>query len=464
MAFDPVLSEIRFGTGLSPVIPAPHSVAQMLDRLSGPDRIAAKLPVEPFPDFQSRMIEAREKGRAYRQNKNAPNAEDLRKAFSHVKQAARRAQGQWLMQTVARRSHTDDGFRERLAAFWADHFTVIGKGGVMRRVAMPVTESFIRPHLMGHFADLLMAGVTNPGMVNYLDQQFSVGPNAPARAKMPTNRGLNENLAREVLELHTLGVNGPYSQKDVRQLAELLTGLGIDADGGQVFRPNWAEPGPETVLGRSYGGDPAALTDIRAVMDDLARHPATARHLSHKLAVHFLGDTPDPAVLTAMEAAWRDTDGHLLSVYRAMLEHPAAWVPARSNVKLPFDFISSACRALALRADPIRGQPNDVEQRIKRLFLQPLNRMGQPWESPLGPDGWPEEDSAWITPQGLATRMEWALQAPRALLKELPDPREFALHALGPDVPESVRFAARAAENRTEGVALVLISPAFQRR
>ncbi|THD76411.1 DUF1800 domain-containing protein [Thalassobius vesicularis] len=464
MAFDPKLAEIRFGTGLARRILGPDSVDQMLERLTGPDLIARDYPIETFPAFQKRIIEARETGKAYRQAKNAANAPELAKIHDRVKQDARRAQSYWMLQVLGRRSYTQDGFRERLIAFWTDHFTVIGKGAVMRRVAQPVAETFLRPNMTGHYADLLIAGVTNPGMVNYLDQQFSVGPNAPARAKMPPARGLNENLAREVLELHTLGVDAPYTQKDVRELAELLTGLGIDADGAQVFRENWAEPGSEMVLSQTYGGDPARMDHIRSVLTDLAVHPATARHLSRKLAVHFLGDRPDPAVVEAMERTWRDTRGHLLSVYRAMLTHPNAWTPERVNVKPPFDFISSALRVFAADPKPFKGKPNDVEQRIRKHFLNPLQRMGQPWELPIGPDGWPEQDDAWVTPQGLATRMEWALETPQVLLKGLPDPREFVEMALGPNPPESVRFAAKAAESRAEGIALVLISPAFQRR
>lgn len=464
MDIDPYLSEIRFGTGLSPMHDGPHTVQEMLNRLIAPDQAAADFPIETFAQFQTRVIDAREKRRAMRKNKDPQKVKELKKAFSRVKRDARRARADWLMQTIARRSHTNDGFRERLLGFWTDHFTVIGKGSVMRRVALPVAETFIRPNMTGPFAKLLIEGVTSPGMVNYLDQQYSIGPNAPARDKANDKRGLNENLAREVLELHTLGAGGPYTQDDVRQLAELLTGLGIQSDGGRIFRPKRAEPGPETVLGRSYGGDPAELAHIHQVLEDLARHPVTARHICTKLAVHFLGDAPDPDAIARMTAAWLDTDGHLLSVYQAMLTHPAAWEPQRQNVKLPFDFMSSALRALALRPDPIRGKANDVEQRIKKHFMDPLRRMGQPWGDPLGPDGWPEEDEAWITPQGLATRMEWALRVPQALLPELPDPRQFVTDALGPTPPEPVRFAARAAENKAEGIALVLISPAFQRR
>ncbi|WP_319825635.1 DUF1800 domain-containing protein [Thalassovita sp.] len=463
MAFDPITAEIRFGTGLSPLVAPPGSVAAMLDALTGPDMIAARFPIPSYEEFRTHIVAVQRTGKAFRDDKTGPDAAALRKAYDRAKQAARRDQSRWMMQVLARRSHTADGFRERLAAFWGDHFTVRGKGAAMRRAGAVHVESYVRPHVAGRFADLLIAAATSPVMVNYLDQQFSVGPNAPARARMPATRGLNENLAREVLELHTLGVDGPYSQDDVRQLAELLTGLAIGPGGVPEFRDDWAEPGAETVLGRSYGGGAAALADIQAALSDLVVHPATARHLSWKLAVHFIADDPDPSLVQAMQDAWLATGGDLLPVYRAMLDHPAAWAPERRNVKPPFDFFSSALRALAVDPEPIRGKPNDVEQRIRKLFLIPLTRMGQRWDEPGGPDGWPEEDEAWITPQGLAARLEWALQVPR-VLTDLPDPREFALQALGPAAPETVRFAARAAESRHEGIALVLISPAFQRR
>ncbi|MGH1356769.1 MAG: DUF1800 domain-containing protein [Thalassovita sp.] len=468
MVFDPNLADIRFGTGLSPSIASPSSVDQMLARLAGPDLIARTYPIETYDQLRDRMMQARTLRKARNRAKTEAEREKLHKQFRHVIRDARRGQAHWLVQNLARRSYTQDGFRERLAGFWSDHFTVRGKGGVLRRSALPNTESFVRPFLNGPFSDLLIAAATSPVMLNFLDQMYSVGPAAAIQTKAKANgnvRGLNENLAREILELHTLGVNGPYSQTDVRQLAELLTGLSLSKDFEGDFKPNWAEPGAETVLGTNYGGDPAELADIHQVLTDLSVHPATARHLSQKLATHFIADTPSDGMVRAMTDAWLDTGGELAQVYRAMLSHPAAWSAQRANVKPPFDFISSAMRALAVPGTPFKGKDNDVEQRIKRHFIQPLRRMGQTFEQPQGPDGWPEEDTFWITPQGIAARMEWAMQTPNALKrKDLPDPRDFVEIALGPDAPDAVRFAAGAAENRQEGIALVLISPAFQRR
>ncbi len=178
------------------------------------------------------------------------------------------------------------GFRERLVAFWTDHFTVAANGPVLSALVPDLVENAIRPHVGGRFGDMLEAVTLHPAMLIYLNQVQSAGPNSVAGKRR--GKGLNENLAREVLELHTLGVGAGYTQDDVRQLAELLTGLSVDKS-GFTFRSRIAEPGAEVVLGKRYGGGEASLGDIRAVLADIAVHPDTARHLARKLIVHFVG-------------------------------------------------------------------------------------------------------------------------------------------------------------------------------
>ncbi|MGD9864420.1 MAG: DUF1800 family protein, partial [Pseudodonghicola sp.] len=247
----------------------------------------------------------------------------------------------------------------------------------------------------------------------------------------------------------------------VRQLAALFPGMGIGPEGQFEFRPGRAEPGAETVLGRRSGGDPARLEAIGQALQDLALHPATARHIAWKLAVHFVSDTPDPALVDHIAGRYAATGGDLRAVYAALLEHPAAWDGAAGNVKPGFDFLASACRALAVAPEVLGQMP---ARRLNALVMTPLRQMGQGWQRPNGPNGWPEEDAAWVTPQGLSARVRWAMAAPRRLCSELPDPRQFVTDALGPTAPEPVRFAARAAETRADAVGLVLASPAFQRR
>ena len=459
--FDPVLAEMRFGSGLSPVVAPPASTAQMLDRLAGPDHAAGRFPVETFSQYLERINRVQDAWKVRQQERGSEAAGFARKAVNMEKKAARTDRLFWLGQQMLRRTWTEDALRERLVGFWADHFTAQGKAGLLRWSATPYVEEAIRPHVTGRFADLLVAATTSPLMLHYLDQYRSYGPNSARAAQRGGRDGLNENLAREVLELHTLGVGAPYDQGDVTALALLFTGLSYQPEQGFVFRKAMAEPGVHEVLGVSYGGPQARLQDIVAALHDLARHPATARHIAGKLAVHFVADEPPAALVADLEARFIATDGDLMQVTAALLEHPEAWGVDLRNVKPPFDFLASVARALAVPPDRFDGLN---ERALARMLRVPVQEMGQPWESPSGPDGWPEADTHWITPQGLAARLRWAIAWPALVMADLPDPRDFVTVALGDRVPEPVRFAAMATENRAEGMGLILASPAFQRR
>ncbi|WP_101067788.1 DUF1800 domain-containing protein, partial [Roseovarius salinarum] len=398
--------------------------------------------------------------RAARRAATEGDREAARRDARRRKRGLRRDAARWAGQMLLRRALGEDGLRERLTAFWADHFTAVGKGALMRELHTPHVEQAVRPHVAGRFSEMVRAVATQPMMLRYLDQHRSVGPNSRAAERNRRLGGLNENLAREMLELHTLGPAGPYDQADVRELAELLTGLTFNARDGFVFRADRAEPGAETVLGVSYGGRGGRLSDIHAALDDLATHPATARHIAKKLAVHFVSDAPAPDLVAHMAARFAAADGDLAQVYAAMLEHPAAWDPVARNVKAPVDFVGSALRAL----DIVPGHlPRDRPGEMRDTLLTPLALMGQEWARPLAPDGWPEDDAAWITPQRLAARLQWAMSAPFLLRKVLPDPRDFVHVALGARAPNDVIAAARASESRAEGIGVVLASPAFQR-
>ncbi len=460
MSFDPVRAEIRFGCGLSQGLPQPGSAAEMLDRLSAPDSMAEKFPIPGFEVTAGYRRDWRRARKLARKSKTESEREAAKERVSEIRREATIQAALWLGQTMSRRIFTADGFRERLVSFWADHFTATGRDAITRYGHAPYAEDAIRPHVNGRFADMLRAAATHPFMLAYLDQNISVGPNSKAAEKRKKSGGLNENLAREMLELHTLGVDGPYTQQDVRQLAELLTGLTVDDEGAFAFRPRFAEPGAETVLGAAYGGASAQLDDVLSVLDDLARHPATARHVARKLATHFVSDRPDPDLIETMTVRFRDTDGDLSSVYEAMLSHPAAWLVEVGNVKQPMDFICSSLRAMNLRP---RHIPSKRARKMRDMFATPMILMGQEWGRAQGPDGWPEADENWITPQRLAARMQWAMTVPFLIRRLLPDPREFAHAALGGTLPETVRFAASSAESRAEGIGVVLSSPAFQR-
>ncbi|MEP1588526.1 MAG: DUF1800 domain-containing protein [Tateyamaria sp.] len=460
--FDPILAEIRFGYGLSPRIAAPRNAALVLSGLSAPDDMVARFPTEPFNVFRERMVAAQAANTVRRKSRGTEQAQQARKNRNLINADARRAWMGWIGQTLLRRTYSETPFRERLIAFWADHFTATGKRGVIRRATTPYVDDAIRPFITGRFADLLQAAVMHPVMLDYLDQTKSIGPNSDlaGRRSKKKGSGLNENLAREVLELHTLGVDGPYTQTDVTQLAEMFTGMTFQAKNGYKFRKDFVEPGEETVLGETY---PDAYNDrpVRAVLEDLAAHPATARHVAWKLAVHFTTDAPDDTLVDALENAYLAHDGALLPLYETLLDHPSAWAPDLVNFKPPIDFMSSAFRALALESDAIAGVKAGS---IRQFITGPLITMGQAWESPGGPDGWSEDDPDWITPQGLAARVTWAMNVPNVFMGTLPDPRGFVDTALGAYADDVVRFAAASAESKPEAIGLVLMSPAFQRR
>ena len=250
MRFDPELADIRFGCGLSPVIAPPASMSDMLSRLAGPDIAATRHPIEGFDAYRKHvktfhLLRRREKKASESDRKAA------RKQFNDAKRNLRQQSMTGLGQSLLRRALTMDGFRERLVTFWADHFTAAGRPVALRYAQMAYIEDAIRPHISGDFRQMLRAATTHPLMLTYLDQNVSVGPNSKAAQKARKPKGLNENLARELMELHTLGVEGPYTQTDVRQLAQLLAGLTFSWKRGFSFNLGWSEPGPDTILGKT---------------------------------------------------------------------------------------------------------------------------------------------------------------------------------------------------------------------
>ncbi|QYK43641.1 MAG: DUF1800 domain-containing protein [Paracoccaceae bacterium] len=427
----------------------------MLALLAGPDATATAIPAPRGPEVFPAIVATFAARRARRDAIRAgtPEGDELRETAAVVRGLAIRA----ARARMARALDATDGFRERLVRFWADHFTVRPRVGPDQPLPGVLIEDAIRPNLTGRFADLLTAVTMHPAMLSYLDQVGSMGPNSPMGKQR--KRGLNENLARELIELHTLGVGAAYTQADIRQLAELLTGLGVDSETGTVFRRNWAEPGPETVLGKTYGDN--GIEPIRDVLNDLALHPETAAHIGRKLAVHFVSDTPDPGIAATIGRAFADTGGDLMAVYGALLDHPAAWAPELGKTRQPYDLVLASLRVLGVTGAQVLEMP---EKTFRHHLLSPMSAMGQPWQRPRGPDGWPEEAEAWITPQLLAARIAFAMETPRKLVPDLPEPVVLARTALGPLADGRLLWAVERAETRPEAVGLVLASPMFNRR
>ncbi len=357
---------------------------------------------------------------------------------------------------------TPAGFRERWALFWSNHFTVAAKSEEVRVLAPLFEREAIRPHVFGRFSDLLFASTTHPGMMAYLDQTRSVGPNSPAvqRAAVRAPRagpGLNENLAREVLELHSVGADAGYTQADVTEFARALTGLSVgdgqarDAELGRVvFREGYHEPGPRTVMGRTYRQ--SDVGQARAIIDDLAVDPRTARRIARKLATHFLADEPDPALVARLEATWRRTGGDLGLVALALVDAPEMWTPTARKLKTPYEFQVSAWRAAA-------AQPTLAPREV----LQPLTLMGQrPFGAPQ-PNGWSDQAAEWGAPDAVIKRLTWSRGFAAQHVPAEP-PVDLGREVLGARLQPATATALARAETRPEAFAILLMSPEFQRR
>ncbi|NEI71945.1 DUF1800 family protein [Rhizobium lusitanum] len=346
------------------------------------------------------------------------------------------------------------GFGERLAMFWANHFAVaVSKSEEVHIAAGAFEREAIRPHIFGRFADMLLAVETHPAMLGYLDNQQSIGPNSKANANK--KRGLNENLARETLELHTLGVNGGYTQADVTTLAGIITGWTVaradgklGASGTFVFNAGAHEPGDKTLLGLTYADK--GVEQGREALRDLARHPATAQHIATKLVRHFVADIPPPALVQTVAATFSKTDGDLSAVYRALVSSEDAWNPTLSKVRSPLEFM-----AALLRASGETPKPN--------VILGTLTAMGQPFWAPAGPNGFADTADAWASSEGLSMRMDVANMIANAVPPQV-DPRRFVSDCLGPLLSSETLQAVSRAETRKQGLVIAYLSPEFQRR
>lgn len=448
---DPLsIAAFRFGYGLPLPQGQPADAEAMLAALTGPDLASQVWPV-PGVATVGPLLKKVQLAKVAAKRDPA-----MTTAYREVQAETNSVFGGMERATLAR-ALDGEGLRERLVAFWADHFTVTRK--VVGSIALPLAlvEDAIRPNLVANFEVMLTAVETHPAMLRYLDQTASYGPNSPRGRQR--NAGLNENLAREMMELHSLGVGAGYTQADVHEMAALLTGLVLNKEMETAFDARRAEPGAETVLGKTYGGD--GLAPIRSVLRDLAMRPETAAHIAGKLVVHFVSDQPDPALVAALAKVWLATGGNLMEVYAALLRHPAAWVPDRQKVRQPYEFVVASLRALGIGGRDVMV-PDD--KFLLRQIWQPLQAMGQPFKDPRGPDGWPEAAEAWITPQGLAGRIDWAMTVPEKLVKSLPDPVDLARRCLGDQATPTLLLAASRAESLSQGVGLVLASPQFNRR
>jgi uncharacterized protein (DUF1800 family) len=354
----------------------------------------------------------------------------------------------------------DLGFAERLVWFWSNHFCVSADKGPVRALCGAYEREAIRAHVLGRFADMLVAVESHPAMLIYLDNARSIGPDSIAGRNQ--HRGLNENLAREILELHTLGVGGGYTQTDVTTFAEVITGWSIGGEGGGrfargepnqpgqfVFRPELHEPGTKVVLGKRYADD--GFGQGMAVLRDVARQRATARFIATKLTRHFIADDPPPTAVQRLAEAFSRSGGDLPTVYRALIDANEAWQQPLAKYKTPCEYVVSSYRGLTLPVETGHAP------------LAPFEILGQRTWSPGSPAGWPDRSADWDGASALFKRIQWA-DAVGARLGNRRDATELAPQLLGANLTDGTRAALAHAASASQAITLLLAAPEFMRR
>jgi uncharacterized protein (DUF1800 family) len=341
------------------------------------------------------------------------------------------------------------GFVERLVWFWSNHFCVSADSTIM---AGAYEREAIRPHVLGRFADMLQAAEGHPAMLLYLDNAMSIGPSSVAGINR--DRGLNENLAREIMELHTLGVRTVYTQADVTNFAKVITGWTIlptidnpDHGGEFVFNRRLHEPGSQTLVGKTYAD--TGVEQGRSVLADLARHPATARHVATKLARHFVADDPPPALVERLTQRFLDTDGDLKEVSKTLASAPEAWMEEQTKIKRPGEWLVAMRRAAGRRNPNIEG------------MLRQQGLLGEPLWRPPAPKGFSDDSAAWY--DGLNIRLESANAFAQVVAPDV-EPKDVVDVALGPLATEETRLAVARAESKVQALTLLVMAPEFQRR
>jgi uncharacterized protein (DUF1800 family) len=343
----------------------------------------------------------------------------------------------------------DVGFVERLVWFWSNHFCISADKVV--GMAGPYEREAIRPHLLGRFADLLLAVESHPAMLFYLDNVQSMG--ADSVAGINRDKGLNENLARETLELHTLGVRSGYTQADVTSFANVLTGWSWiapsepDHGGEFAFVKRLHQPGDQVVLGKRYPD--TGVDQGRAVLADLARHPATAQHVADKLARHFVADDPPPTLVAKLAKTFTTTDGNLKEVAKTLVNADESWATRRQKLKPPAEWIAGVIRLSGAQATIPIGR-----------IMNAQATLGEPLWRPPAPNGYPDTEAAWIdgVPHRIDIASEFAGRAQTA------DPLALLGNTLGPLASADTRNTIARAESRTQALALLVMTPEFLRR
>jgi uncharacterized protein (DUF1800 family) len=462
----PEIAVLRFGLGARPgelgaAASDPRGWLKAQLRAGAP--LSTSTPLAASDAIYAALLEAREERQDERREAHQVGDGEEKRAKNLLREASLphyRAQVLARAQSAAR---TMRPFVERLVHFWSNHFAVSADKGAIVGIAGTLENEAVRPHVNGRFLDLLTAVETHPAMIAYLDNQLSVGADSMAAraahfraAKRPF--GINENLAREILELHTLGVNGGYSQADVTSFAEILTGWSIGGGRGRLqggapgrfyFRDSLHQPGPKRFLGKTYAQEGEAQGE--AALSDLAHHPSTARFIATKLVRHFVADDPPAAVVERVANAFTRSGGDLPRVYAALVDAPESWNPEVRKFKTPEDFVYSTLRAL----DISPGEPQEV--------IHSFDLLGQRQYTPGSPAGWADTSQSWDGSDALLHRVVWASRV-AARYADGADPLAVASGSLGGYVRPATLTSLKRAASRSQALALLLMSPEFQRR
>jgi len=461
----PEIAVLRFGLGARPndlKEAAGDPRGWLRAQTRGPVSRAGDTPLASSAEIFAAVLAAREERQEMR--RAATNDSDAVKLELNVLRDA--YMPHYRAQVLARARSaalTTQPFAERLVHFWANHFAVSADKGAIYGVAGTLENEAIRPHVNGRFIDMLTAVEQHPAMIAFLDNQYSVGTDSEAaqfaaRHNAKRQFGINENLAREILELHTLGVNGGYSQGDVTSFAQIITGWSIGGGKGRLaggetgrfyFRENMHEPGAKRFMGKTYAQDGQAQGE--AVLADLARAGSTARFIATKLARHFIADDPPPAAVERISQAFLRSGGDLPQVYAALIDSPDAWNAEARKFKTPEDFVFSALRAFNVA-------PSEQQEVIRSFEL-----LGQRQYTPGSPAGWGDTAKNWDGADSLMHRVIWATRVAERYDQGI-DPVDLAASSLGSYARPDTLTALRRAATGSQALALLLMSPDFQRR
>jgi uncharacterized protein (DUF1800 family) len=478
MSLEGAIAANRFGLGARPgeIDEASKSPKVWLKaQLASDDSTASFAELPSASDQIAKLVQRNQMRNQMRQQAGGkPDPEVIKQYLMEERQ-------EYLREMAARFLHgfnTAQAFRERLVRFWSNHFVVSTAKAQTIGLIGPFEREAIRPHVAGKFADMLQAVEHHPAMQLYLDNAQSIGPDSVA-GKM-AGKGLNENLGREILELHTLGVDGGYTQNDVIALAKILTGWSIDrgapamrnrpvanffrarpiavsdspAEDGFRFYPPRHEPGEKTLLGKSYAEGYKGGVDA---LNDLAHNPATAHHIATKLAIHFISDTPPEGSVKRIASVFQTTGGDLHAVGEAIIDDPAAWQPQARKVRTPVEYVTATFRAIG--DDRLAG----LDEKTVQPLIQSARAMGEAPFAATSPKGYPDTADAWTGSDAVLERVEWANAVANRYGKQA-EPLRVADASLGPQLGADTRQAIMRAASPDQGLALLLASPDFQRR